>query len=78
MFPTAGIASTKNFLKHVSRHNTLTQARRNISRHYDLSNELFALYLGDTMTYSSAVFKSDDEDLTTAQMRKISLLIDKV
>ncbi|CAA7012949.1 unnamed protein product [Microthlaspi erraticum] len=77
MFPTAAIASTKNFLKHVSRQNTLTQARRNISRHYDLSNELFALYLGDTMTYSSAVFKSDDEDLTTAQMRKISLLIDK-
>ncbi|CAA7012947.1 unnamed protein product [Microthlaspi erraticum] len=77
MFLTAGIASTKNFLKHVSRQNTLTQARRNISRHYDLSNELFALFLDDTMTYSSAVFKSETEDLRTAQMRKISLLIDK-
>ncbi|ESQ47479.1 hypothetical protein EUTSA_v10020049mg [Eutrema salsugineum] len=77
MFLTAGIASTKHFLKHVSRQNTLTQARRNISRHYDLSNELFALFLDDTMTYSSAVYKSNDEDLRTAQMRKISLLIDK-
>ncbi|CAN8258363.1 unnamed protein product [Cochlearia groenlandica] len=77
MFLTAGVASAKYFLKHVSRQNTLTQARRNISRHYDLSNELFGLFLDDTMTYSSAVFKSDDEDLKTAQMRKISLLIDK-
>ncbi|CAH2052921.1 unnamed protein product [Thlaspi arvense] len=77
MFLTAGLASAKYFLKHVSRQNTLTQARRNISRHYDLSNELFGLFLDDTMTYSSAVFKSDDEDLKTAQMRKISLLIEK-
>ncbi|CAF2159047.1 hypothetical protein HID58_025431 [Brassica napus] len=77
MFLTAGVASAKYFLKHVSRQNTLTQARRNISRHYDLSNELFGLFLDDTMTYSSAVFKSDDEDLKAAQMRKISLLIDK-
>nr|BAD44154.1 unnamed protein product [Arabidopsis thaliana] len=77
MFLTAGLASAKYFLKHVSRQNTLTQARRNISRHYDLSNELFGFFLDDTMTYSSAVFKSDDEDLRTAQMRKISLLIDK-
>ncbi|XP_024032600.1 uncharacterized protein LOC112095153, partial [Morus notabilis] len=41
------------------------------------SNELFALFLDETMTYSSAVFKAEDEDLKVAQMRKISLLIDK-
>lgn len=74
---TAGIASAKYFFKHVSRQNTLTQARRNISRHYDLSNELFALFLDETMTYSCAVFKSEDEDLKVAQLRKISLLIEK-
>ncbi|KAG6759195.1 hypothetical protein POTOM_035667 [Populus tomentosa] len=34
---TAGIASAKFFLQHVLRQNTLTQARRNISRHYDLA-----------------------------------------
>ncbi|PON33810.1 S-adenosyl-L-methionine-dependent methyltransferase [Parasponia andersonii] len=74
---TASIASAKYFFQHVSRQNTLTQARRNISRHYDLSNELFALFLDETMTYSSAVFKSKDEDLKDAQLRKISLLIEK-
>ncbi|XP_047307604.1 uncharacterized protein LOC124911197 [Impatiens glandulifera] len=77
LFFTASIASAKYFLEHVSRRNTLTQARRNISRHYDLSNQLFALFLDETMTYSCAIFKSADEDLKTAQLRKISLLIKK-
>lgn len=77
MLFTASIASAKYFYHHISRQNTLTQARRNISRHYDLSNELFALFLDDTMTYSCAMFKSEDEDLKIAQMRKISSLVEK-
>ncbi|CAM8988394.1 unnamed protein product [Rhodiola kirilowii] len=74
---TAGIASAKFFYHHASRQNTLTQARRNISRHYDLSNNLFALFLDESMTYSCAIFKAEYEDLKVAQMRKISLLIEK-
>ncbi|XVE81902.1 hypothetical protein DITRI_Ditri15bG0103400 [Diplodiscus trichospermus] len=74
---TAGLTSAKYFFKHVLRQNTLTQARRNISRHYDLSNDLFSLFLDETMTYSCAVFKTEDEDLKDAQQRKISLLIEK-
>ncbi|XP_059653209.1 uncharacterized protein LOC132300216 isoform X2 [Cornus florida] len=77
LLSTAGIASTKYFLKHVLNQNTLTQARRNISRHYDLSNELFSLYLDETMSYSSAIFKTESEDLKVAQLRKISILIEK-
>nr|GEU95840.1 cyclopropane-fatty-acyl-phospholipid synthase [Tanacetum cinerariifolium] len=77
MFLTAGVASAKYFYHHISRQNSLTQARRNISRHYDLSNDLFALFLDDTMTYSCAVFRSEDEDLKSAQMRKITSLIEK-
>ncbi|KAJ4722774.1 Cyclopropane-fatty-acyl-phospholipid synthase [Melia azedarach] len=74
---TAGIASAKYFFRHISRKNSITQARRNVSRHYDLSNELFSLFLDESMTYSCAVFKSEDEDLKVAQMRKLSLLIEK-
>lgn len=74
---TAGIASANYFFRHASRRNTLTQARRNISRHYDLSNELFALFLDETMTYSCAVFKKEGEELKIAQLRKLSLLIEK-
>ncbi|XVF66426.1 hypothetical protein PTKIN_Ptkin10aG0034600 [Pterospermum kingtungense] len=74
---TATIASAKYFLKHVLRQNTLTQARKNISRHYDLSSELFELFLGETMQYSTAIFKAQNEDLKVAQQRKFSTLIDK-
>ncbi|PPR97361.1 hypothetical protein GOBAR_AA23304 [Gossypium barbadense] len=55
---TTSISSAKYFTKHLLRQNTVTQARRNISRHYDLGNELFTLYLGETMQYSSGVFKT--------------------
>ncbi|KAL5990379.1 hypothetical protein ACLOJK_011279 [Asimina triloba] len=42
-----------------------------------MSNDLFALFLDETMTYSCAVFKNEHEDLKVAQLRKISLLIEK-
>ncbi|KAK4706593.1 hypothetical protein R3W88_033856 [Solanum pinnatisectum] len=74
---TAALSSAKYFIQHVSNNNTLTQARRNISRHYDLSNVLFSLFLDETMTYSCAIFKSEDEDLKDAQLRKIHRLISK-
>ncbi|KAG8373199.1 hypothetical protein BUALT_Bualt12G0146200 [Buddleja alternifolia] len=74
---TSAVSSAKYCFRHVLRQNTLTQARRNISRHYDLSNELFSLFLDETMTYSCAIFKTQEEDLKIAQLRKISLLIEK-
>ena len=56
--------------------NTVAGARQNIERHYDLSNEMFAVFLDDTMTYSSAFFESDTEDLGAAQVRKIDAILD--
>jgi cyclopropane-fatty-acyl-phospholipid synthase len=60
-------------------------ARRNIGRHYDLSNDLFALFLDQTMTYSSALFEAADDGtplasehlLADAQRRKIDSLLDR-
>ncbi|KAK6138762.1 hypothetical protein DH2020_027499 [Rehmannia glutinosa] len=74
---TSVLSSAKYFFRHVSRRNTLTQARQNISRHYDLSNELFSLFLDETMAYSCALFQTPDEDLKNAQLRKIRMLIEK-
>ena len=51
-------------------------ARRNISRHYDLSNELFSLFLDQSMTYSAAIFEQPGETLGEAQARKIERLLD--
>jgi cyclopropane-fatty-acyl-phospholipid synthase len=58
--------------------NTRRGSRRNIQAHYDLSNELFALFLDETMTYSSAVFESRGETLAAAQNRKYRMLAEKV
>jgi cyclopropane-fatty-acyl-phospholipid synthase len=55
---------------------TLDGARRNIERHYDLSDDLFALFLDPTMTYSSALFTPGDT-LADAQRRKIETLLDR-
>lgn len=56
-----------------------TQARRNVRAHYDLSNDLFAAFLDETMTYSSALFAqlpASWSDLADAQRRKIDRLLD--
>jgi len=55
---------------------TVEGARRNIERHYDLSDDLFALFLDPTMTYSSALFAPGDT-LAAAQHRKIDALLDR-
>jgi cyclopropane-fatty-acyl-phospholipid synthase len=55
--------------------NTVTGARSNIHRHYDLSNDLFSAFLDESMTYSSAWF-SDSDDLAAAQRRKIDAVLD--
>ena len=54
---------------------TQSQARENIHRHYDLSNDLFTAFLDDTLSYSSALFE-DGDDLATAQRRKIAAILD--
>jgi cyclopropane-fatty-acyl-phospholipid synthase len=52
------------------RRNGLRRARRNIAYHYDLGNDLFALMLDETMTYSCAVFDRPDQSLADAQRAK--------
>jgi len=55
---------------------TIEGARRNIERHYDLSDDLFALFLDPSMTYSSGLFAPGDS-LADAQRRKIDTLLDR-
>lgn len=60
--------------------NTPEGSRDNISHHYDLSNELFALFLDETLSYSSALFRGFPADRTllpAAQHRKIDRLLDQ-
>ncbi|MEP7112099.1 MAG: cyclopropane-fatty-acyl-phospholipid synthase family protein [Ilumatobacteraceae bacterium] len=55
---------------------TLSQAQDNVSRHYDLSNELFSSFLDETLSYSSALFEGG-ADLAVAQRRKIDAILDR-
>jgi len=63
-----------------SEDNTVEGSRRNIQRHYDLSNDLFKTFLDESMTYSAAVFNGEPrgttDNLADAQRRKIDRLLD--
>ncbi|MEJ8279143.1 cyclopropane-fatty-acyl-phospholipid synthase family protein [Pseudonocardia spirodelae] len=56
--------------------NSVEGSRENIHRHYDLSNELFSLFLDDTMSYSAGWFADGSDDLVLAQQRKIDGILD--
>jgi cyclopropane-fatty-acyl-phospholipid synthase len=60
--------------------NSLLGSRRNIEAHYDLSNDLFATFLDETMSYSSALFDDglpvEAQGLEEAQLRKVHAILD--
>lgn len=58
--------------------NTRDQARKNISYHYDLGNDFYRLWLDETMTYSSALFVTGQEDLERAQEQKYASMVDQM
>ncbi|MBM3950076.1 MAG: class I SAM-dependent methyltransferase [Rhodospirillales bacterium] len=50
--------------------NPITKARANVAHHYDLSGELYELFLDSDRQYSCAYFRTGGEDLETAQIDK--------
>ncbi|WP_171098642.1 cyclopropane-fatty-acyl-phospholipid synthase family protein [Ruegeria sp. HKCCD7255] len=58
--------------------NHRAQAKKNISYHYDLGNDFYALWLDETMTYSSAIFETGQESLEKAQTAKYSSMVDEM
>ncbi|MEX1104438.1 MAG: cyclopropane-fatty-acyl-phospholipid synthase family protein, partial [Dehalococcoidia bacterium] len=59
---------------HRIRRNTRAGSQRNIAAHYDLGNDFYRLFLDETMTYSSAVFATPDQDLAEAQRNKYRII----
>ncbi len=57
--------------------NSVEGSKKNIEAHYDLSNDLFAQFLDPSMSYSAAWFESAEQDLESAQMRKIDGILDQ-
>jgi cyclopropane-fatty-acyl-phospholipid synthase len=71
---------TKPFLQilHWLNSNTTEGSRKNIAAHYDLGNDMFALFLDPTMMYSSAIFNADTPNLQAASELKLKTICDKL
>jgi cyclopropane-fatty-acyl-phospholipid synthase len=64
-------------LNTVVRRNSEGGSRRNIKAHYDVGNDFYALWLDETMTYSSALYKTGEALLSEAQRAKYERILDR-
>ena len=72
------LARIVQLVRHWLNRNTRRQARRNIFAHYDIGNSFYSAWLDPSMTYSSALFEDDTEDLTAAQHNKYRRLAEAI
>ena len=67
-----------NKLKSIFIKNNKSRSKKNISKHYDLGNDFFSLWLDPSLTYSSAIFEEQKDDLFSAQLNKYKKLIELI
>ena len=67
-----------NRFLHFKNKNSQSQAKKNISYHYDLGNKFYSYWLDKSMTYSSAIFSKPNDDLEIAQTNKYKKLAELV
>jgi cyclopropane-fatty-acyl-phospholipid synthase len=61
-----------------ARSHSKAQDARAIAYHYDVSNDFYQAFLDREMVYSCAYFEQGDEDLATAQQKKIDHILNKI
>lgn len=69
---------TLSRLSYLLKLNTITGSRKNIHAHYDLGNDFYELWLDPSMTYSSALYKNENESLQQAQYNKYDRMLDRL
>jgi cyclopropane-fatty-acyl-phospholipid synthase len=57
-------------LRSFQQHNSIAKVRRNVSHHYDLSRQLYELFLDQDLQYSCAYYENPDDTLEQAQENK--------
>ena len=67
-----------NKLKSIFIKNNKNRSKKNISKHYDLGNDFFSLWLDPSLTYSSAIFEKQKDDLFSAQLNKYKKLTELI
>ncbi len=65
-------------LLYLTQRNSLKGSKKNIQAHYDLGNEFYKLWLDPSMTYSSAIFETEAQEITSAQHNKYDRLLSKI
>lgn len=65
-------------LNTILRRNSEAGSSRNIKAHYDVGNEFYSLWLDETMTYSSALYRQPDEALAAAQRNKYGRILERI
>ena len=74
----AAVSGALDRLRHRLRRNSRAGSRRNARAHYDLGNEFFALFLDETMTYSSGIFTDPARELREASIEKLDRICRKL
>ena len=77
-FKVSTIKYLYNKFAHFRNKNSKNQAKKNISYHYDLGNKFYSYWLDKSMTYSSAIFSKQNDDLEIAQTNKYKALANLV
>jgi len=77
-FPAAWLFRLRERLRHLLNANSPGGSRRNVAHHYDLGNAFYGLWLDETMTYSSALFRTGRESLGDAQRNKYAAICDRI
>ncbi len=68
------IQKFKNLLKGIFFSNTKSKSLKYISKHYDLGNDFFSKWLDSSLTYSSAIYDNNINNLENAQKNKYKKL----
>jgi len=63
-----------NLFKHRLNRNSKEGSRTNIAAHYDLSNDMYRIFLDKAMQYSSAIFPNEKASLEEAQQHKLKVI----
>lgn len=77
-FPGMGLVRVYERMRFWLQSNSRRQAKKNIAYHYDLGNDFYRLWLDETMTYSSALFRTGQESLEHAQTEKYASMVDRI
>ena len=70
--------SLRGTYRYLTNFNFVKKSKTNVTHHYDISDELYDLFLDSKRQYSCAYFKNETDSLETAQNNKIEHIIKKL